>query len=104
MKNNENNSSESQRNMNRPKKSATILPKMNNTNNINNNNINIHKNEHNIVNNIVLTNFFLQYPSKFFTIVTILLLLFTIFYIFNNYEQYYKQLQTIWYTIETILL
>ena len=59
MKNNENNASESQRNMNRPKKSATILPKMNNTNNINNNNINIHKNEHNIVNNIVLTNFFL---------------------------------------------
>ena len=53
MKNNENNTSESQRNMNRPKKSATILPKMNNTNNINNNNINIHKNEHNIVNNIV---------------------------------------------------
>ena len=53
MKNNENNSSESQRNMNRPKKAATILPKMNNTNNINNNNINIHKNEHNIVNNIV---------------------------------------------------
>ena len=59
MKNNENNTSESKRNMNRPKKSATILPKMNNTNNINNNNINIHKNEHNIVNNIVLTNFFL---------------------------------------------
>ena len=58
MKNNENNASESQRNMNRPKKSATILPKMNNTNNINNNNINIHKNEHNIVNNIVLTKFF----------------------------------------------
>ena len=57
MKNNENNASESQRNMNRPKKSATILPKMNNTNNINNNNINIHKNEHNIVNNIVLTKF-----------------------------------------------
>ena len=59
MKNNENNASESQRNMNRPKEAATILPKMNNTNNINNNNINIHKNEHNIVNNIVLTKFFL---------------------------------------------
>ena len=65
MKNNENNASESQRNMNRPKEAATILPKMNNTNNINNNNINIHKNEHNIVNNIVLTKFVLQYPSKF---------------------------------------
>ena len=33
-----------------------------------------------------------------------MLLLFTIFYIFNNSEQYYKQLQTILYTIETILL
>ena len=33
-----------------------------------------------------------------------MLLLFTIFYIFNNYEQYYKQLQTILYTIKTILL
>ena len=53
MKNNENNSSESQRNMNRPKEAATIQPKMNNTNNIVNNNINIDKNEHNIVNNIV---------------------------------------------------
>ena len=66
MKNNENNASESQRNMNRPKKSATILPKMNNTNNINNNNINIHKNEHNIVNNIVLTKFFFyNIPANF---------------------------------------
>ena len=73
MKNNENNSSESQRNMNRPREAATILPKMNNTNNINNNNINIHKNEHNIKNNIVLTEFFKQYPAKFQTIITILL-------------------------------
>ena len=72
MKNNENTASESQRNMNRPKKSATILPKMNNTNNINNNNINIDKNEHNIKNNIVLTDFFKQYPAKLQTIVTIL--------------------------------
>ena len=66
MKNNENNASESQRNMNRPKKSATILPKMNNTNNINNNNINIHKNEHNIVNNIVLTKIFFTISQQFF--------------------------------------
>ena len=58
IKNNENNSSESQRNMNRPKDAATILPKMNNTNNIDNNIINIDKNEHNIKNNIVLTEFF----------------------------------------------
>ena len=66
MKNNENNASESQRNMNRPKKSATILPKMNNTNNINNNNINIHKNEHNIVNNIVLTKLFFTISQQIF--------------------------------------
>ena len=73
MKNNENNSSESQRNMNRPKEAATILPKMNNTNNIHNNNINIDKNEHHIKNNIVLTEFLKQYPAEFQTIVTILL-------------------------------
>ena len=58
MKNNKKNSSESQRNMNRPKEAETILPKMNNTNNIDNNIINIDKNEHNIKNNIVLTEFF----------------------------------------------
>ena len=65
MKNNKTNSSESQRNMNRPKKTETILPKMYNTNNMVNNDNNIYNNEHNIANNIVLTEIFLQYPGKF---------------------------------------
>ena len=54
MKNNKKNSSESQRNMNRPKETETILPKMYNTNNIVDNDNNINNNEHNVVNNIVL--------------------------------------------------
>ena len=53
MKNNKNDSSEFQRNMNRPKETETILPNMYNTNNIVNNDNNINNNEHNIVNNIV---------------------------------------------------
>ena len=53
MKNNKKKSSESQRNVNRPKETETILPNMYNTNNIVNNDNNINNNEHNIVNNFV---------------------------------------------------
>ena len=53
MKNNKNIFSESQRNMNRPKETETILPNMYNTINIVNNDNHINNNEHNIVNNIV---------------------------------------------------
>ena len=82
MKNNENNASESQRNMNRPKEAATILPKMNNTNNINNNNINIHKNEHNIVNNIVLTKFVFTISQQiFYNCNNIVVIVYNILYI-----------------------